>query len=434
MLNAEHSPAAWPLRCNVSWNLLGSLAYASGQWLQLVILARMGGPAAVGTYAFAVAFTAPVMVFASLCLRFLQASDQRDTYTFHDYLWLRRATTVTAVFAIVMVGWATGVVRDAWAVLLPVCVMRAADAIGDIYYGLWQQRERMSVIAWGLTLNSAGSVALMMAASLLGAGVPGAAAGAALGSCAALLFVHLRTTSDADLRSVVSDSGPVAWRRVFGLSREAAPLGFTVLLGSLQQNVPRFFVQAYGGAAMLGVFAAASQLTATADLVGGALAAAAAPRLGLYHANGDARSFRTLTRNLVVAGALVGVLGVTLSAVAGTWFLVHVYRPEFASGAHMLLVLSAAAGMALVASQLGYSLTSARVITIQPLLLITTLTVLTVCCSAVVPRWSGNGAAWALLAANSVHALGSWVVLRRTLWKPAQSLGPSKTLHAAVRA
>jgi O-antigen/teichoic acid export membrane protein len=116
-------------------------------------------------------------------------------------------------------------------------------------------------------------------------------------------------------------------------------------------------------------------------------------------------------------------MGVVLSALTGRWFLVHVYRPEFASGAHMLVVLSAAAGMTVVASMLGYSLTSARVITIQPVLLTVTLTVLVACCTAIVPRWGGEGAAWALLAATSAHALVSWLALRRAVWKPAEIRG-----------
>ena len=415
----EHPASARRVRCNVGWNLFGSLAYASGQWLQLIILAQMGGPAAVGLYAFALALTAPVMVFASLCLRFMQASDARASYTFREYLSLRRATTLAAVGTIVAIASATGAARGAWAVLLPVCAMRAADALSDIYYGLWQQRERMKVIAWGLLLNSAGSVTFMIAAATAGGGVPAAALGAAAGSWAALLFIHLRTATDPELRcAMASASAPVSWQRVFRLSREAAPLGVTILLSSLQQNVPRLFVQYHAGAAALGVFAAASQLTATADLVGGALAAAASPRLGAHSASGDTRSFRSLTRHLVLAGAMLGVMGVVLAAGAGEWFLVNVYRPEFASGAPMLVVLSAAAGMTVVASMLGYSLTSARVITIQPSLLTVSLTVVAACCVAVVPRWGGDGAAWALFAATSVHALLSWAVLRRAVWRP----------------
>ena len=71
------------------------------------------------------------------------------------------------------------------------------------------------------------------------------------------------------------------------------------------------------------------------------------------------------------------------------------------------------AGMGFVASLLGYSLTSARVIAIQPVLLTATLTVLVVSCAMFVPRYGGVGAAWALFAASSVHSFVSWVALRR---------------------
>src|ERR1700730_15902364 len=267
MQQLERSSSTRSMRRNVRWNLLGNVVYALGQWLQLIILARMGGPAAVGAYAFALALTAPVMMFASLCLRFLQASDAQGAYEFREYLCLRRGTTVAAVCAVAIIASSAGVGRAVWLVLLPVCSMRAADALSDIYYGLWQQHERMHVITWGLVLNAVSSVAFMTASSMLGGGVPGAAVGAALGSYVALVFVYFRTVSDRELRrAIASGPEPVAWRRVFRLSTESAPLGLTILLGSLQQNIPRFFVQRFAGAAALGLFAAASQLTTAGDL------------------------------------------------------------------------------------------------------------------------------------------------------------------------
>jgi O-antigen/teichoic acid export membrane protein len=423
MSKIEQSSSAWRMRNNVRWNLVGNVVYALGQCLQLVILARMGGPAAVGAYAFALALTGPAMVFASLSLRFMHASDARGAYIFREYLYLRRATTVAAVFGVMIIAGVTGVSHGSWSVLLPVCCMRAADALSDIYYGVWQRHERMSVIAWAMMLNSVSSAAFMTAAAMLGGGVPGAAVGSALGSCAALLFVRVRTSSDSELQhAVASDSGPVAWGRVLRLSVEAAPLGFILLLSSLQQNVPRFFVQRYAGEAALGLFAAASQLTAAAEIVGGALAGAAGPRLARLFASGEVRSFRNLASKLAAMGLFLGAVGVLLSVLVGRWFLVHLFRPEFGSGTRVLVVLSAAAGMGLVASFLGYALTSARIITVQPVLLTVTLTVLVICCVMVVPRYGGAGAAWALVAASSAHAVVSWLALRRFGWKQLESL------------
>ena len=41
------------LRRNVRANLLGGGVYAAGLWLQTILFARLGGPAAVGAYAYA---------------------------------------------------------------------------------------------------------------------------------------------------------------------------------------------------------------------------------------------------------------------------------------------------------------------------------------------------------------------------------------------
>jgi O-antigen/teichoic acid export membrane protein len=427
MQQLERPLPARRLRNNVRWNLAGNVAYALGQWLQLIILARMGGPAAVGAYAFALALTAPIMMFASLCLRFMQASDARRTYSFREYLSLRGATTVVALLMIAIIAWGTGAGRSIVAVLLPICAMRAADAISDIYYGVWQQHERMSVIAGSLVLNSVSSATFMMGAAMLGGGVPGAAIGSALGSCAALVFVHLRTAWDAELRhAIVARSGPIAWRRVARLAAEATPLGFSISLGSLQQNVPRFFLQRYGGEAALGLFAAASQLTMAGDVVIGSLGAAASPRLASLRAAGDAGAFRGLTRRLVLAGALLGAAGVALSLVGGRRILEVLYQPEFGSGARVLVVLSAAAGLGFVASLLCYSLSSARIFAVQPLLVAVTLAVLVACCAALVPRHGGDGAALALVAASSLHALLSWLALRKL--RPA--MDPAKVSPA----
>ena len=400
------------MRRNIRWNLVGNVVYALGQWVQLIILARMGGPAAVGVYVLALSLTAPVMMFASLCLRFVQACDVQRAYGFREYLALRGATTAAAVSAIALIAWVIG--GPAWAVLLPVCAMRAADALSDIHYGLWQQHERMGVIAGGLVLNSVSSVAFMTAAALLGGGVPGAAIGSALGSCAALAFVRLRTSADDELRrAVTAGPGAVSWARMVRLATESAPLGLTILLGSLQQNVPRFFLAHYGGEVALGVFAAASQLTGGGDVVVTALGAAAGPRIASLRAAGDARASSSLIRKLVTAGALLGAAGVALSALAGRPVLELLYRPEFGSGAPILVALSAAAGLGFVATLLGYSLSAARVFRVQPVLLAVALTVLMAGCAALVPRYGGAGAALSLMLASSVQALLAWLALRK---------------------
>jgi hypothetical protein len=70
---------------------------------------------------------------------------------------------------------------------------------------------------------------------------------------------------------------------------------------------------------------------------------------------------------------------------------------------------------------LGYALTAARVISVQPLILSGALAVLVGSCALLVPRHGGLGAAWSMVVASGVHASGSWFALR---WWALKGVAP----------
>jgi O-antigen/teichoic acid export membrane protein len=394
--------------------MAGNVAYAVGQWAQLILLARVGGAAAVGVYSLALALTAPVTNFASLQLGMLLSSDTRRSYAFREYRQLRAHTTVLAVVAIAVIGWISGTRGEAAIALALVAAMRAADAMSDVYFAAWQRAERMREIGVGMALNAGLSAGAMAAAVALGFGATGAIAGTVLGSLAALAYVCHRTSRDPELSMELSErqegSGGRRWVR---LGLEALPLGAIVLLTSLQQNVPRYFVQHAGGEIALGLFAAAAQLTAAGGIVVAALGRATTPRFARLLASGDLDGFRALARKIAGRGLLLGGCGAALAAVAGAPILRLLYGAEFAPAAPTLVVLSVAAGFGFVGSLLGYALTAGRVIAVQPLLLSFTLVALVAACFALVPAHGTMGAAWAFAIAAATHAALSGVVLSR---------------------
>jgi O-antigen/teichoic acid export membrane protein len=391
------------------------VAYAAGLWLQLAIVARVGGPAGVGAYAYALALTAPIMGFGGLQLRSLLATDVAGTFGFREYRTARMCTTGAAIMAIAALGLLSAQGASAFSILAAVGVMRAADALSDIYYGLWQRSERLGVVGWGMTLNSLSSTCFMATSWLLGAGVVGAAIGGAMGSTATLAFLHLVSAADGAVSP--AERARVSWQRVRQLVAGAAPLGLIVLLGTLQANVPRYFIEHHSGEAALGLFAAASQLTSAGGLVVAAVSLAASPRFASLWAAGDTPSFRTLSYRLVLLGGAIGVVGVVLSALVGRHLLALLFRPEFAAGQRMLVVLSVAAGLSAIATFLGNAMTAARIIAPQPVLLAVALLVLVACCAVLVPREDGDGAAWAVVAGSAVQAAVSWLALGR--WRSA---------------
>lgn len=433
-MSGAATPAPRPLRANLRANVLGNVGYAVGLWAQLVLLARLGGPAGVGAYAFALALVQPALLLSQLQLRALLASDARGAWTFREYRALRLLTTGAALAALVPIAAAAGAARAGWAMVAAVALQGAADALSDVYCGLWQRHERMGTAAWTLAVNAAASVAFMATAALLGGGPSAMALGGALGSAAALLFVHRRTVADPALRAPLADRAPLDRRRLLRLAREAAPLGAIVLLGSLQVNAPRYAIERGLGPAALGLFAAAAQLTAAGMVVVQALGNAAAPRLARACAAGDPAAFARLTRRLALAGAALGGAGILLSALAGRPVLALVFGERFAAAHGVLVVLSAAAGLGFVATLLGYALTAARVLVAQAAVLATTLALTAAACALLVPRLGAAGGAWALALAALVQAGWSALALRRLRVRaPARVEPPSGPGGTAAR-
>src|SRR3984957_8650959 len=89
---------------NFSWTIVGNVVYAGAQWGILVLLARLGNPEAVGQFSLGLAITAPIMLFASLQLRAIQATDARLQFQFRDYAGLRILMTIVAACLILAIS------------------------------------------------------------------------------------------------------------------------------------------------------------------------------------------------------------------------------------------------------------------------------------------------------------------------------------------
>src|ERR1039458_5224737 len=155
--NERECPLSEPtrsLRLNFSWTLLGNVVYVGTQWGILVLLARLGNPEAVGQFSLGLAITAPVMIFASLSLRVVQATDARIQFQFQDYVGLRILMTIIAAF--VIFGVSGSLYRGETALTIGAFALsKGIESFSDVVYGLWQQQERMDLIAQSLMLRGA---------------------------------------------------------------------------------------------------------------------------------------------------------------------------------------------------------------------------------------------------------------------------------------
>ena len=249
--------------------LAGNVLYALSQWLLLVVLAKLGTPGIVGQFSFALAVTAPVILFSQLNLRGIQATDARGEFSFADYALLRGFMTVAAL--ILIVGGCIWFGRaDEAALIITVGTAKAFDSVTDVIQGHWQRTDRFDGVSAVTTLNGVVSLAAMTLAFVATGSVTAAAAGFAFGSAVAL--------AAALLIDRYGMRGTLRWRggrltNAIAIAKIALPLGPVMLLVAVNANVPRYFLAFYEG-----------------NRDGGRLRRGELSRRRGYHAGGGARA------------------------------------------------------------------------------------------------------------------------------------------------
>ncbi|MGH2687920.1 MAG: lipopolysaccharide biosynthesis protein, partial [Actinomycetota bacterium] len=123
---------------NVVWTLSGYAASLACQAGILLTLARRGGPEQLGQFALGLAVAAPVVLFANLGLRRVQATDTGSRYRFADYFGLRLLTSAVAAGGVSVLAVTTGVGPDTGAVIAAMGVAKAVEAAADVACGLFQ--------------------------------------------------------------------------------------------------------------------------------------------------------------------------------------------------------------------------------------------------------------------------------------------------------
>jgi O-antigen/teichoic acid export membrane protein len=405
------------LRHNFSWTFIGNVVYAACQWGMLVVLAKLGSPEMVGQFTLGLAVTAPVIMFTNLQLRALQATDAKHEYSFGDYLGLRLIATGVGILIILGITLAAGYPWEKLLVILVVGLAKAIESISDVFYGLSQQREQMDRISISMMIKGPLSLLLLGIGVYLTHGVLWGAVGLLVAWAIVLVSYDIPTgtfllnTSLGTLQNEISGKSNLAvalrprWHadKLRKLIWLALPLGFVMMLISLNTNIPRYFIERYLGERELGFFAAISYLMVATGMVVGALGQSASPRLAKYYAARNSIAFRKLLLKMVGIGLLMGVAGVLVVLVAGREILTVFYRPEYAEYTDIFMLVMLTTAISDVASFLGYAMTSARYFRIQmPVSLIVTA-ISAIACFWLIPSMGLRGAAIALLIAGIVQ-------------------------------
>jgi O-antigen/teichoic acid export membrane protein len=376
----------------------------------LSVIAKAGNASIVGQFALALAIAAPVFMFTNLALRGVQVSDTRREYEFGDYFTVRFVTTMGGLLVVATVVLFLHLDNTTRAVTIVIALAKSLECVSDVIGGLLQVYGRLDQAAISLMIRGGLSVIAFGGAFLFSHNL--------VACCVAMCLVWAVVLVGYDLRRAAHllragetyfhwDWSPI--RKLIVLS---LPLGFVMMLLSLNANIPRYVLQHYSGPAELGIFASLAYLLVAMSTVVNALGVSAIVRLSSMFAANDSAGFKTLMYKLVSIGVGMTVLGLFLAALFGRFALTLLYKPEYADRMVTFLIMVAAGGVGAVGSFLGTGVTAARCFRAQvPLTAACTLTVVATT-AVLVPRYGSAGAALALLGSSIVLVIGCSVVLR----------------------
>ncbi len=398
--------AGLSLRANFVWTTVGNVSYAGCQWGILAVLAKLCPPETVGIFALALALVTPVMMLLDLQLRSVQATDNKGEYRLGEYMGLRLITTAVGFAVIAVVAFGGGHHGSTPLVILGVAVFKCVEALSEGLRGLFQQSERMDLIAKSLIIKGMLVLTLATAGLLLTRVLMGAVIGMCLGYILVLIFYEIPCCAvllkdNRAYRPIWSS------RRLWQLAWLALPLGVVQMLASLSANLPRYFIESYRGKGELGIFAALAAFIVVGGTLVNATALSALPRLARYFANGDYRGFRELLTRMVGLGVVLGLAGIVGAAIFGHAVLLLVYQPIYAEHTQTLLLILIYATITYVAGFLSVGVMAVRLFRAQvPVLTASTLTTLSAC-QWLVPKMGMNGAAIAMSVGMATQAIGS---------------------------
>jgi O-antigen/teichoic acid export membrane protein len=353
-----HQPS---LRRNFGWTFAGNMISSGSQWVTLTLLSKLGTATMVGQFALGLAVSAPIFQFANLQLRAVLVTDARNAHRFGEYFGVRIVTSLIGLLlagTVAVIGYRS---PGTGTVILLVAAAKWIDSLSDIFQGLFQRHEQMDRVAKSMIFKGVLSTAAVGAAMVLYGNI--------IGAMVAIFVVWLGVFVTYDVRMAIRlQAGlsqtirPVFRPGVFGrLVALTLPLGFVMLLISLNSNLPRYFLERQWGEREVGIYSALAYCMVASNTIISALGQSASPRLANYYAGRDMHSFWRLLRRLLVLGAALGIAGIVVAAVGGRPLLSLLYRPEYGEHSRAFVVLMSGGAVLNVSGTLGVGLTSMQV-------------------------------------------------------------------------
>ncbi|PAE38166.1 oligosaccharide flippase family protein [Bacillus sp. 7884-1] len=396
---------------NFSWNLIGNLIYSAAQWAIIVVLAKYDGSYMVGVYSLALAVTAPIFMFTNLQLRQIQITDVNNEYNFGIYMGLRYISTIIAFIATLIFSLFNDYNKETLLVVILIGLSKAIESISDMLFGVLQKSEVMDIVSKSLIIKGILSLIILFVTIKYTNNL-------ALAIFLSFVVVRLVVLLFYDYRfakQIVDINLEINKDKIKHLAIQSIPLGIVMMLISLNENIPRYFIEKFIGTHELGYFSSIAYIPFAGSVVVSALGQAASPRLSQYFSDNNIKGFLKMLKQFILVGVCLTLLGLIVTLLFSEKILEILYTKEFSKFGSLLVLLMVYFGLSYISSFLGFGLTAMRNFKVQPYLVLFVVFINLIFNALLVPKYGLNGAGYAMVYSSIAQIIFSAIVCYITI-------------------
>jgi len=316
------------MKKNFIWMMSGQGVFSAMLWINMIVLAHLGGAKEVGYYSFALSIVTPIALLSNLSLRTIYVTDHSQKYSFGDYFILRLLSVPFACFAISFFGWLySGNSTQGWLIFL-LGMAKLAENMSDMAYAIPHKYENMERLVYSMMMRAVIGTFFLALVFFLTQSL--------IMACIFYTGVWWGVFFLYDQRQMV-DPWKEIWQqrflahkgRMFSLAWLALPMGLTSFVNALANSAPRYFVEYFLGPEKLGYFASMAYFIVVGFMVIGALGQTLRPRLSKLYAQKNFTAFWRLTAIGSAISIFVGASFYVVTLLLGDLVLTLFYGVNF---------------------------------------------------------------------------------------------------------
>lgn len=392
---------------NISWIFTGNVISSLIKWLIFILIARILSSKELGIYSLAFAVTSPIALFMNMKLRSLAVTD--SNLNFKSYIVARRTLTILSIVIFVIVGLIF--YPEYITVLMLVGLSKVLDLHSEIYYSLPQIKNDFNFIGKLMILKHL-FIFIFFATIIL---ITNDLILSLMSQLLAQLIFFIMFEKRGIIRRYPYVNSSINKREVKKIIAYGLPLGFSLMLISLNSNIPKYLLEYFTTTEMVGFYTAITYVVVIGNLLMNSISQNFLPKLTNLFNNKKIEEFKKyIFIHLTGISIFVGAGLILFSYLFGELFLQIVYGSNFVEYVDILIIMSIAVTFNFISWNFDTAIMSMRYISVQPKISFIVLIVSFLSSYFLIPLYGINGAAYAMtLTFLSQLLLRLFVVIKK---------------------